>query len=87
MHKQIYIAQGTDPSEWSENDLLGPFTSEKAAKEAIKQDINTVLENADMLSKGRDENWCNQYHLLEFVKTINPVLDVSVKISLRNVKS
>jgi len=79
--------RGKTPQEWGEQDPLGPFDSESQARKAIHADVASCADGSEMLSPGRLEGWAERYHLLEYIKGFQPVLDVSVKISLANDKS
>ncbi len=84
MKRKLYVVQG-DPHEWCNTQPLGPFDSETKAREAIREDLRLSFEDREM-PVGEYENYCSSYHILEYVKGFAPVLDVSVKITLENVK-
>lgn len=83
--KQLYVLTGKDPSEWSESQPLGPFESESQAREAIRQNALDGTEGSQQLSPGTLDQWCEQYTVVEVLKSFQPVLDVSIAITLKNV--
>lgn len=80
--KQIYVFRGKDPREWSESSALGPFPSEAKARLAIREDINESIDGCETLSPGRDEEWAEEYHIMEVVKSFQPVVTTKVSVSL-----
>ena len=86
MKRQLYILTGPDPSKWCESQPLGPYESETKARQAIRDDIADTLDGCEMLSPGKHPDWCERYTIIELVKSFQPCLDVTAKISLPNVK-
>jgi len=78
--------RGKDPQEWCETAPLGPFESEMKARKAIREDVESSLEDCQMLSPGNEDDYCESYHLLEYVKSFQPLLKVDVAITLSNAK-
>jgi hypothetical protein len=65
---------------WPE--ALGPFVSESQAKKAIRDDIYDTVETWDEFSTGKHPDWCEQYTILEVVKSFRPCLDITAKVTL-----
>jgi len=83
MNRQIYVMIGETAEDWCNNQPLGPFGSEMKAREAIRDDVRNDIDGSDMLSEGNDPNYCEKYHLVEYVKAFRPALNTTVKITLK----
>ena len=77
---------GDNPREWRETTPLGPCYSDAECRQAIREDIAYALNGCESLSTGRDESWSEKYTIVEEVKVIKPCLDVTAKITLKNLK-
>ena len=86
MKRTLYIMRGDTPRDWREMQPLGPFESEAKARQAIREDIADTLEGCDMLSTGKQNDWCEKYTIVEEIKSFQPRLDVTAKIALKSLK-
>ena len=86
MKRTLYILRGDTPREWCEMQPLGPFESEAKARQAIREDIADTLEGCEMLSTGKQHDWCERYTIVEEIKSFQPSLDVTAKIALNTKK-
>ena len=77
---------GYTPRDWCEMKPLGPFESEAKARQAIRDDIADTLEGCDMLSTGKQHDWCDLYTIVERIKSFRPCIDVTAKITLNTSK-
>lgn len=80
--RNLYVFIGATPKDWSETNALGPFTSEAKARAAIRENLNEALEGCETLSPGVDDDWAEQYHIMEMVKSFSPVVTAKVSVSL-----
>jgi len=85
MTRTLYIMRGDTHRDWLEKPL-GPFESEAKARQAIREDIADTLEGCDMLSTGKQHDWCERYTIVEEIKSFQPSLDVTAKIALKSLK-
>jgi len=83
MNRQIYVMIGETPEEWCNDQPLGPFESENQARRAIREDVRDAIDGSDMIKEGYDPNYCEKYHLVEYVKAFRPALNTTVKITLK----
>jgi hypothetical protein len=86
MKRTLYIMIGKNLRDWSEGQALGPFESEAKARQALREDIADTLECCEMLSTGKQPDWCEKYTIVEEIKSFQPCLDVTAKITLKNLK-
>ena len=77
---------GDNPREWCEMQPLGPFESEAKARQAIREDIADTLSGCEMLSTGKQPDWCEKYTIVGEIKSFQPSLDVTAKIALKSLK-
>ena len=84
MKRELYVMFGNDPKDWCNVNALGPFESEMKAREAIRADIESDLSGDDLgLTLGEDDNYSEKYTILEHVKSFQPSLNTTVKITLK----
>ena len=73
---------GGSADEWSEMRPLGPFPSEKKAREAIREDLLDTLNGCESLSPGDNADWADPYVIVEVKKAFQPKVKAEVSISL-----
>lgn len=77
---------GNGPSDWPDENALGPFTSEAKARAAIREHLDESLDDCETLSPGADAEWAMQYHIMEMVKSFQPVVTAKVSVSLSSAR-
>ena len=86
MNRTLYVMIGETPRDWREMQPLGPFESKSKARKAIRDDIADTLDGCEMLSTGKQPDWCERYTIVEEINSFQPSLDVTAKITLKNLK-
>ena len=86
MKRTLYVMIGETPRDWCEMQPLGPFETEAWARLAIRDDIADTLDGCDMLSTGKQPDWCERYTIVEEINSFQPSLEVTAKITLKNLK-
>jgi len=84
MKRTLYVLNGDNPKEWAEIPPLGPFESEMKAREAIREDVIEFCD--DSIGPGKHEDLAIKYTIVEVVKTLQPVVHVSAKVTLKEEK-
>lgn len=83
MKRQLYVARGNNPREWSETNLAGPFESEAQARIHIHTEVMDFVNAWGEFSVGKQENTCEQYHVMELVKSFAPEINIKASVSLK----
>jgi len=70
------------------HNMLGPFGTQKAATDAIRENVSTDFENdasGGIGDLGTNEDYAAPYSILRLVKSVKPVPVVSYRMRLRAV--
>jgi hypothetical protein len=64
----------------------GGFETIKAAEDFIKAEIVDILKSSQINIDEVDEDYSGRYHIAEMVKSVQPIPNIKVSVTLREVK-
>lgn len=84
--EEHYIMCGHNPKEWCDSQPIGPFTSDKKAKDEIREIVLKTTRGNTELDMTDPDDYYEYYSVVKVTSIVKPKIKVEVKVSLSSLE-